>query len=123
MQTIDTANLFSRHPQLAKKITMSWGTLECRDMLVSLMSDSRSSVRTGFSHEVAKTILMPLDRHDALHPHFNKEPEIVAPVRPAVAVRKAMVKRSEGNGLMRYNYPFLALIGFVATLKAYKIFF
>lgn len=92
-------------------------------MLVSLMSDSRAGNRTGFSHEDAKTILLLLDRHDALYPRFNKEPEIVTPARPAVAARKAMAKRSEGNGLMRYIYPFLALIGFAATFKAYKIFF
>ncbi len=123
MQTIDTAGLFSRYPHLAKKISMTWGTQECREILVSLMSDSRSSVRTGFSHEDAKTIFMLLDRHDALYPQFDKEPEIAAPARPAVAARQAMTKQSEGNGLMRYIYPFLALIGFAATFKAYKIFF
>ncbi len=102
---------------------MAWGTLECREMLVSLMSDSGERIRTGFSHEDAKTIFLLLDRHDALFPHFDKTPEIAASAG-SPATRKAVAReRTEGNGLMHYIYPFLALIAFSLAFKAYKLFF
>lgn len=123
MNKVDTAGLFSRYPHLAKKITMAWGTQECRDMLVSLMSDSRESSRTGFSHEDAKTIFLLLNRHDAVYPYFDQAPEVVASV--GSAARKAVAKRSQRNtgGLLRYIYPFLALIVFAVIFKTYKLFF
>lgn len=121
MNKVDTAGLFSRYPHLSKKITMAWGTQECRDMLVSLMSDSRENSRTGFSHEDAKTIFLLLNRHDALYPYFDKAPEIVASVGSAAA-RRPIAKRSQNNGLLRYIYPFLALIAFAVIFKTYKLF-
>ena len=122
MNKVDTTGLFSRYPHLAKKITMAWGSKECRELLVSLMSDSRENSRKGFSHEDAKTIFLLLNRHDAVHPYFDKTPEIVASVGSAAA-RKAIAKRSESNGLLRYIYPFLALIVLAVIFKTYKLFF
>lgn len=124
MNKVDTTGLFSRYPHLAKKITLAWGTQECRDMLVSLMSDSRENSRAGFSHEDAKTIFLLLNRHDAVYPHFDKEPVVIASVG-SPAARKAIAKRAENNagGLQRYVYPFLALIVFAVIFKAYKLFF
>ena len=124
LNKIDTTGLFSRYPHLAKKITLAWGSPECRELLVSLMSDSRESSRTGFSHDDAKTIFLLLNRHDALYPQFDKAPEVVASVGSVIA-RKAVVKRAESNrgGLLRYIYPFVALILFAILFKAYKLFF
>ena len=89
-------------------------------MLVSLMSDSRENSRTGFSHEDAKTIFLLLNRHDALYPYFDKAPEIVASV--GSAAHRTIAKRSQSNGLLRYIYPFLALIAFAVIFKTYKLF-
>jgi hypothetical protein len=123
LNKVDTSGLFARYPHLAKKITSLWGSAEGREFLVSLMSDSRSDSRAGFSHDDAKTVFMLLNRHDALYPYFDRTVEVGASIGSRVARRPIKKRDDSGSGLMRYIYPFLALIAFAVLFKAYQLFF
>lgn len=123
LNAIDTSELFATYPHIEKKIAMSWGEVACRELLMSLISDSRDGARAGFSPQNAKTIFALLKRHDVLYPRFDKSADIWVlgrsnPYRP--------VSRPTGRDdwrLIKYAAPFFALILFVLMYKAHGLFF
>ena len=134
LNTIDTTELFSQYPHIAKKITYSWGHPECRALLVSLISDSRGGVRAGFSSQNAKTLFALLSRHDALYPQFEKPADVwsVEPSGMEDTVNSHVMHREAGRHaekrhadwrLVKYVVPLLALILFALIFKASRAFF
>lgn len=65
----DTTALYGRFPHL-KRIDSIWGTRECRELLNTLMSDSRGD-RQGFPVEHARTLFALLMEHDNSFPQFD----------------------------------------------------
>ena len=123
MRTVDTSELFAKYPHIAKKITTLWGSAECHELLMALISDSRDGVRAGFSHEIAHTIFSLLNRHDSLYPQFDKSATVATFGFPDTSrpVRKP-VKSSGGDWrIFKYLIMFLAVIIVIGLLKAYKI--
>lgn len=69
----DTTELFLRFPHL-RKIDLIWGSRECRQFLLDLLTDSRGGKRQGFPPEHAMTIMRLQMEHDRLFPQFENEP-------------------------------------------------
>jgi hypothetical protein len=125
LNAIDTSELFAAYPHIAKKIAMSWGEVACRELLMSLISDSRDGARAGFSPQNAKTIFALLKRHDVLYPRFDKSSDIWVlgrsnPYRPA---SRPVGRENVDWRLIKYAAPFFALILFVLMFKAHGLFF
>jgi hypothetical protein len=70
MPRTDTTSLYQAFPHL-RKIDDLWGTRGARDLLQSLLYDSRDGSREGFPLESASTLLLLLMEHDSLFPQFD----------------------------------------------------
>lgn len=70
MTSIDTTALYAAHPHLARIGTL-WGTRQCRNLLCTLLGETRDGARHGFEPEHASTIIRILMEHDRLFPEFD----------------------------------------------------
>ena len=113
---VDPAELFSKYPHIAKKITSLWGTSNCRELLISLISDSRDGGRAGFSPEIAKIIFALLDKHDAMYPNFDTSAHIEVPFR-ATQLKKPVIKSSDSDGSSAIKYGIIIFIIIVAAFS------
>ena len=72
MTTDDTVRgLFvslDKFAHVQKRLSILWGSADCRQYLVSLIPDA--SGKTGFPISVVSALKSLLLRHDALHPKF-----------------------------------------------------
>jgi hypothetical protein len=142
MNTVDTREFFSQYPHLAQKISASWGYAECRELLVSLISDSRGGVRSGFSHDNAKTLFALLNRHDELYPELEKRADIwslasadvdnvlhkptplSAPRKVAVRPPVRPVEERPGDwAVLKYVLSFFTLIAIVLMFRVFRSYF
>ncbi len=123
---VDPAELFKKYPHIAKRITSLWGSAECRELLMSLINDSRDGGRAGFSPEIARIIFALLDKHDAIYPQFDKSAHIEIPfgftqkkkpVGPPVKVTK------EGWGIVHYIVFIFFILLCVFAYKVYLFFY
>ncbi|THF63483.1 hypothetical protein [Pseudothauera rhizosphaerae] len=69
----DTMSLYARFPHL-RKIDHIWGSRECRNYILQLMTDTRGGTRQGFPREHALTIMSLLMEHDRRFPQFEEAP-------------------------------------------------
>jgi len=123
---IDASSFLEVYPHIYKKITTSWGSGNCRELLVSLINDSREGSRAGFSPQHAKTIFSLLQRHDRLYPQFDTSSQSVVPFGFTAAERKPkkeVATESAGNwGVIKaIMFSFFALLAVVA-FKAFQFF-
>jgi len=123
---IDASTFLQAYPHIYKKITTSWGSPNCRELLVSLINDSREGHRAGFSPQHAKTIFALLQRHDRLYPQFDTSSQSIVPFGFTATERrpqKAAETQSAGNwGIVKaIMFSFVALLAVVA-FQAYKFF-
>jgi len=65
------------YPHITHRIESLWGTKECRNFLLELISDSRDGQRQGLPPNVAKEIILVLQHHDAEFPGFDDSGEFV----------------------------------------------
>ncbi|WP_121241876.1 hypothetical protein [Sulfurisoma sediminicola] len=65
------------YPHITHRIESLWGTKECRNFLLELISDSRDGKRQGLPPDVAKEIILVLQHHDAEFPGFDDSAEFV----------------------------------------------
>ena len=122
---VDPAELFSKYPHIAKKITSLWGTSNCRELLMSLISDSRDGGRAGFSPEIAKIIFALLDKHDAMYPQFNQTEHIEVPfgfVQKKIPANKPAEDKNSGWGVFHYVMIFFIVILAIAAYKGYMFY-
>ena len=122
---VDPAELFSKYPHIAKKITSLWGTSNCRELLISLISDSRDGGRAGFSPEIAKIIFALLDKHDAMYPQFNTAAHIEVPfgfVQKKVPASKVEKESNGGWGFIHYAIIIFILILGISAYKGYMFY-
>lgn len=66
----DTSALYERFPHLRRIDTM-WGSRECRQYLMHLMTDTRGGTRQGFPPQHAATIMALLMEHDRCFPELE----------------------------------------------------
>ena len=66
-------------PRLGIQVHGTWGTRECRLLLLHLINDSRGGERRGFPPEVAAAITRLLLAHDEKFPHFDDSQDIIVP--------------------------------------------
>lgn len=120
MNKVDPAILFSKYPHIAKKITSLWGSVDCRELLVSLMSDSRDGARAGFSPEIATVIFALLNKHDSMYPQFNSAEHIEIPF--GFTQKKAPVKQTSQEEKSGWGVIHLVIIIFILIFgfSAYK---
>jgi hypothetical protein len=64
----------ARHPHIATKIDVLWGSRELNDYMHRLMTDTRDGTRQGFAPEVAGAIFRIIQMHENLHPHVLARP-------------------------------------------------
>ena len=117
---VDPAELFSKYPHIAKKITSLWGTSNCRELLISLISDSRDGGRAGFSPEIAKIIFALLDKHDAMYPQFNTTTHIEVPF--GFVQKKApagKIEKGSNGGWGVFHYAIIIFI-LILAFSAYR---
>ena len=62
--------LSKRYPHL-RPIEDTWGSHECRALLLGLMLDKREGNRTGFPFEYGSLLLQLLQDHDSAYPRFD----------------------------------------------------
>jgi hypothetical protein len=74
---IDFLEFSEKYPHLGKKITVLWGSAGGRELLLSLIADSRDGTRAGFSPQDAKKIFAILKKHDVLYPHLDNSSSII----------------------------------------------
>ncbi|MBK5969599.1 MULTISPECIES: hypothetical protein [Thiorhodovibrio] len=70
MPSTDTTSLYQAFPHL-RKIDDLWGTRGARDLLQSLLYDSREGSRHGFEVDHASALFQLLMEHDSLFPQFD----------------------------------------------------
>lgn len=68
---IDTVALFAAFPHL-RSIEENWGTLPCRQQLMTLMNDTRNGQRKGFPPEHALTLFRLMLEHDTAFPQYEE---------------------------------------------------
>lgn len=124
MNKVDPAELFNKYPHIGKKITSLWGSAECRQLLMSLINDSRDGGRAGFTPEIARIIFALLDKHDAMYPHFDTSAHIEIPFR-ATQLKKPITKPTESEGSSAVKYGIIIFVVIVAAFSymAYQFFF
>ncbi|MGA8862808.1 MAG: hypothetical protein WBM09_07600 [Gallionella sp.] len=115
---LDTSELFAHYPRIAVKIKALWGTKECRDLLMSLLNDSRDGKRAGFPVSVGQTIMALLNDHDAKFPRFDDKNEWIAPFT-AVRAKPVVVKPKSDWGFIGSFVKFLAFVVIAAVLYKY----
>ena len=106
---LDTSELFAHYPRIAVKIKALWGTQECRDLLMSLLNDTRDGKRAGFPVSVGQTIMALLNDHDAKFPRFDNKNDGIIPFT-AVRPRTVIVNRPKSDW------------GFIGTLAKLLVF-
>lgn len=72
-RTMDTVALYARFPHL-QCIDLMWGSRECRQYVLNLMTDTRGGTRQGFPSDHAMTIMSLLMEHDRVFPQYENEP-------------------------------------------------
>jgi|GEM_PF-4424152 hypothetical protein len=125
MNKVDPAELFTKYPHIAKKITMLWGSSNCRELLLSLINDSRDGGRAGFSPEIARIIFALLDKHDEMYPQFNKSAHIEVPfgfTQKKVPAARAVKENNDGWGVIHYAIIIFILILGVSAYKGYLFY-
>jgi hypothetical protein len=123
---VDPAELFKKYPHIAKKITSLWGSAECRELLMSLINDSRGGDREGFSPEIARIIFALLDKHDAIYPQFDKSAHIEVPfgfTRKNRPVGTPVKVQKEGWGIVQYVLIIFFILLCVFAYKAYFLYY
>ncbi|MEI7843274.1 MAG: hypothetical protein WCI39_09600 [Gallionellaceae bacterium] len=123
---VDASEFLKVYPHIFNKITASWGSPNCRELLVSLINDSREGSRAGFSPQHAKTIFALLQRHDRLYSEFDTSNQSFVPFGFTAAERgpkRAIETQTSGNwGIIKaIMFSFVALLVVVA-FQAYKFF-
>jgi len=83
VDTVDTSEFFTLYPHIAGKIRKLWGTKDCRDLLLSLLNDSREGKRAGFPPSIGKTIFSLSKAHDKSFPQFDDTDHIIVPFEMA----------------------------------------
>lgn len=104
-----TTELFIKYPHIADKITLTWGSVEGRKLLVSLLADSRDGTRAGFAPSVAKEILALLKQHDIKFPQLDTTTDIIVPFQSYR--EKAINARDTSN-----DYAFIKIVAKVITV-------
>jgi len=124
MSKVDPAELFKQYPHIGKKITSLWGSAECRQLLMSLINDSRDGGRAGFTPQIATIIFALLDKHDAMYPQFDTSAHIEVPFR-ATQLKKLVIKPSESEGSSALKYGIIIFVIIVAgfSYMAYQFLF
>ena len=105
MTTKTTDNLdelFIKYPHIANKINDLWGTAECRQLLVSLLADSRDGKRAGFPPSVASEIFKMLKQHDIQFPKFDTTDHIIVPFKSISTIRTAPVQSSNDWAFVKF---------------------
>ena len=118
MDNLDTSELFAQYPRIAVKIKALWGTKECRDLLMSLLNDSRDGKRSGFPVSVGQTLMALLTDHDAKFPRFDSKYESIIPFT-AVRPRTVIVKPKSDWGFLGSLAKFLVFVLIAAFLYKY----
>jgi hypothetical protein len=119
---VDPAELFKKYPHIAKKITSLWGSAECRELLMSLINDSRDGGRAGFSTEIARIIFALLDKHDSIYPQFDKSAHIEIPfgfTQKKRPMNTPVKVNKEGWGIFQYIVIIFFIFLCVFAYKAY----
>jgi len=118
MDNLDTSELFAQYPRIAVKIKALWGTKECRDLLMSLLNDSRDGKRSGFPVSIGQTLMALLTDHDAKFPRFDNKHDSIIPFT-AVRPRTVIVKPKSDWGFLGSLAKFLAFVLIAAFLYKY----
>ena len=63
--------LKDRFPRISNRLTEIWGSKECREELIKLITDTRNGTRQGFPPDIAAAIIRILSMHDAEFPQWN----------------------------------------------------
>jgi hypothetical protein len=79
---------YVRYPHLKNKIQLTWGTRECRRVLISLLNDTRDGERGGFSRLDTKIIFSMLEDHDKKFPHLDLSKDTSSPFNSYTPVKK-----------------------------------
>ena len=103
-----TPELFVKYPHISNKITSTWGTVEGRKLLVSLLADSRDGTRAGFPPSVAKEIFALLKKHDDKFPQLDTTTDIIVPFQ---SYRPPVERRDTAN-----DFAFIKLVAKVITV-------
>lgn len=119
MDKLDTSELFAQYPRIAVKIKTLWGTKECRDLLMSLLNDSRDGKRAGFPVSIGQTIMALLTDHDAKFPMFDSKDDNIIPFT-AVRTRTVVVKPKSDWGFIGSLAKFLVFVVIASFL--YQLF-
>lgn len=102
--------LESCHPHLSKKISMLWGSIECRNAMLTLIIDTRDGKRQGFDKPVASEIIQALKAHDEQFPWFDTSDTPDIPFKGLSPIRR-QVAFNDFDGLK-------VVIGFTAKVVA-----
>jgi hypothetical protein len=119
---LDTTELFALYPRIAVRIRTLWGTKECRELLMSLLNDSRDGTRAGFPVSIGHILISLLNDHDAMFPQFDTKNDSFIPFT-AVRPRPVVVQQKHDWGIVGTAAKLIALI-FIALIlnKVFKIF-
>ena len=104
---------------------MIWGSPDCRELLLSLINDSRGGDRAGFSPEIAKIIFALLDKHDEMYPQFNKAAHIEVPfgfTQKKISTTRTVKENNGGWGIIHYAIIIFILILGVSAYKGYMFY-
>lgn len=120
MDTVDTAEFFTLYPHIAGKIRKLWGTKDCRDLMMSLLNESRDGKRAGFPVAIGKTIFLLLKVHDTKFPQFDDTDDIVVPFK-MLRSRSAIVEIQHDWGMVATAAKIIAFVLIAAIFyKVYK---
>jgi len=113
--------LNDKFQRLGEKVLTTWGTRECRRMLLNLINDSRGGTRSGFPPEVAAAITRLLLAHDEKFPHFDDSQDIIPPFSGKARPVKDVEKHTGPNIVFQYAGYFIGAILVIGLFKeAYK---
>lgn len=62
----------STHLHIAKKLELFWGEPEFTDVIYSMINDTRSDTRSGFSTTILYALLSLVSLHEHHFPQFKK---------------------------------------------------
>ena len=118
-----TTELFAKYPHISNKITSTWGTVEGRKLLVSLLADSRDGTRAGFPPSVAKEIFALLKKHDDKFPQLDTTTDIIVPFKGYRPPVERVVDTSNDFAVIKIAAKLIVVI-LVLTLavKGFKLY-
>lgn len=63
----------SNHLHISKKLELFWGEPEFTDLIYSMLNDTRSDTRAGFSTTIVYALLSLVSLHECTFPHLKKK--------------------------------------------------